>query len=97
MFVCLSILNKKSQINIHIFSWRITQLSNYFCILGLVLTQIRLFKREIEFKMWMFFNLIGCLQLFQRFGQFLFLYEVNNEALALQNEDNCWGEVNEFS
>ena len=41
--------------------------------------------------MWMFFNPIGCLQLFQRYGQFLFLYEVNNEALALQNEDNCWG------
>lgn len=63
MFACLSILNQeKKQINIHIISWQITPLSNYFCILGLVLTQIKLFEEEIEFKMWMVFNQIGYLE-----------------------------------
>ena len=66
MCACLSILsktNKKKQVNIHIISYRITQLSNYFCIPALVLSQIKLFKKEIEFKMWMFFNMIGYLEL----------------------------------
>lgn len=48
-----------------------------------MLSQIKLFKKEIEFKMWMFFNMIGYLELFQRHGQVLFLYEVKNEALEL--------------
>lgn len=85
MFACLSILskNKQTNINIHIISYRITQLSNYFCIPGLVLTQIKLFGKETELKMWMLFNMIGYLELFQRHGQVLFLYEVKNEALEL--------------
>ena len=58
-------------------------MSNYFCIPGLVLTQIKLFGKETELKMWMLFNMIGYLELFQRHGQVLFLYEVKNEALEL--------------
>lgn len=67
MFDCLSILNQeKKQINIHIISWQITQLSNYFSILGLVLTHIKLFEKEVEFKMRMLFNQVGYLEQFQR-------------------------------
>lgn len=74
MFACLSILSKKKKQknNIHIISYRITQLSNYFCIPGLVLTQIKLFGKETELKMWMLFKMIGYLELFQRHNRFCF-------------------------
>ena len=48
-----------------------------------MLTQIKLLGKETELKMWMLFNMIGYLELFQRHGQVLFLYEVKNEALEL--------------
>ena len=84
MFPCLSILSKKKKQ--HKYSYHFLQnnsVSNYFCIPGLVLTQIKLFGKETELKMWMLFNMIGYLELFQRHGQVLFLYEVKNEALEL--------------
>lgn len=85
MFPCLSILSKKKTKK-QKYSYHFLQnnsVSNYFCIPGLVLTQIKLFGKETELKMWMLFNMIGYLELFQRHGQVLFLYEVKNEALEL--------------